>query len=764
MSMPLKPSKAEAQRFLNMLDPGGEFTFQTFDDNQVRKNPRLANIFHGRLDEHFETLARLNEQGAGVFVVVNETNLKGRKKSDVERVRACFVDLDGAPIDPVLNHTVEPTIVVESSGNRWHAYYLCSDMPRNDFTSMQRAIADEFNGDRSCCDLPRVMRVPGFFHQKVKSEVHSEPFMTRIESAFPSLSYTHAELLEAFQIVDGPVVDRTEDKLFNGGNADPGAIREALTYINPEPRENWVKVGHAMKSADLNLLAPYLEWSRGDLTGHKPYNYVNDADVITAWNSYSPERIGIGALFAMAKDSGYVATRRKTDLRLGTQIEVAALLCSEISAESSATLVHSEGTFWTYCATHWVEISHSELRKRIHKLDGTPYGDKKSLRVSSSFIDGAIKEMAAMADSPDFFDARERGVNLCNGFVKISAVGEISLEPHSPDHRQRFLMSQEWCPHLCEVSDGLLQKLLFGSFGEEDVESHQLILEIIGAAISGINTVLPNPKAFVFHGPSAANGKSTIQAVMRHLLPRNVVACIAPADLGEPQFLATLAGCQVNLSDEISSSKAIATDRFKATVTGDPVQAKAIYREPFYFTPRALHVFSANHLPSFSGGVDNGIIRRIAVVPFNRSISEKDRIPDLATKVVEREGNLLVSLALQAAADVVALGGYTIPLKCQAATTQWFRDADPVSEWFEDGGIARHVHTAGLLVREVYVRFRQDMSNLGIQHIPGQSRFTQRLRERVESDPEWAIIRRNKGEMLFPRSLVMGVTNFPAKV
>jgi P4 family phage/plasmid primase-like protien len=372
--------------------------------------------------------------------------------------------------------------------------------------------------------------------------------------------------------------------------------------------------------------------------------------------------------------------------------------------------------------------------------------------------------MAAMADSPDFFDARERGVNLCNGFVKISADGEISLEPHSPDHRQRFLMSQEWCPHLCEVSDGLLQKLLFGSFGEEDVESHQLILEIIGAAISGINTVLPNPKAFVLHGPSAANGKSTIQAVMRHLLPRNVVACIAPADLGEPQFLATLAGCQVNLSDEISSSKAIATDRFKATVTGDPVQAKAIYREPFYFTPKALHVFSANHLPSFSGGVDNGIVRRIAVVPFNRSISEKDRIPDLATKVVEREGNLLVSLALQAAADVVARGGYTIPLKCQAATTQWFRDADPVSEWFEDGGIARHVHTAGLLVREVYVRFRQDMSNLGIQHIPGQSRFTQRLRERVESDPEWAIIRRNKGEMLFPRSLVMGVTNFPARV
>ena len=158
-----------------------------------------------------------------------------------------------------------------------------------------------------------------------------------------------------------------------------------------------------------------------------------------------------------------------------------------------------------------------------------------------------------MADTPDFFEASEKGVNLRNGFVKISASGKIGLEPHSAEHRHRFLISQEWRPELCEVPDGLLQTLLFGSFGKDDVESHQLIFEIMGAAISGINTGLSNPKAFVFHGPSAANGKSTIQAVMRHLLPRHVVACIAPADLGEPQFLATLAGCQVNLSDEISS-------------------------------------------------------------------------------------------------------------------------------------------------------------------------------------------------------------------
>lgn len=762
MSMKLQPSRAQAQRFLDLLEPGGMFAFQIIDDDKDRKRGHLSKVIHGTLDTHFDTLVHYNEQGAGIFVGINETDFKGRKASNVRKVRACFVDLDGAPIEPVLNHPVEPAILVESSQGRWHAYYPCSNMPLDAFTPIQHAIADAFNGDHACCDLPRVMRLPGFFHQKVQRGIRSEPFMTRIESAHDDLSYTYAELQEAFPTPEKPAVEQTDYDFGADGKADPDSIREALAFIDPGPREDWIKIGHAMKSVGSKLLALYLQWSRGDLTGRKPHNYINDDDVIAAWESFTPDRIGIGAIFALAKSNGYVPTRRNNGLRLGTQIEVAALLCNEISVETSAPLVHSEGTFWGYSSTHWEEIPESALRKRTHKLDGTHYGKNSILRISRSFIDGVIREMAAMADMPDFFDARELGVNLRNGFVKISGSGKISLEPHSAEHRQRFLIAQAWRPELCEVPDGLLQTLLFGSFGKDDLESHQLILEIMGAAISGINTGLSNPKAFVFHGPSAANGKSTIMAAMRQLLPRHVVACIAPADLGEPQFLATLAGCQVNLADELSSAKAIATDRFKATVTGDQVQAKAIYKEPFTFTPRALHVFSANHLPSFSGGVDNGIVRRIVVVPFNRSIPEAERIPDLAARIIEHEGDVLVSLALQAAADVVARGAYTIPSKCEAATAQWFKDIDPVAEWFEDGGLERHVHTAGVLVRELYVRFREDMSNLGIQHIPGQSRFTQRLRERVDSDPKWDILRRNKGEMVFPRTLVTGVTSFPA--
>ena len=751
----------EARKFLTLLAPDEKFTFQTFEDNQDRKEPGLNSVRHGTLDQNFDHLVQYSEKGAGVFVVINKTDLRGRTKNNVEKVRSCFCDLDGVPIEPVLIHQLEPSILVESSEGRWHTYYIARDVPLGAFTELQHAIADAFDGDRACCDLPRVMRLPGFLHQKVKNGIRSEPFMTRIEQSHKDLVYTYEHLKKAFPPKETSTAARANSNSSGDDRTDQTALRDALSYIDPEPREDWIKVAHALKSGGPNFLPAFLEWSRGDLTSRAPRNYINDTDVIETWNSLEPNRIGIGAVFNLAKEKGYAPIGLGNALRLGSQVEVASLLCDQIKKETEAELVFSEGMFWAYRSTHWDNISESALRKRVHKLDGTIYGNRKTLRISKGFIDGIIKEMSAIADQPGFFETRDDGVNLRNGFVRIGEKGNVCLEPHSPNHRQRFLISQEWIPNLCEVPPGYFQRLLSGSFGDEDDASHQLMLEILGASICGINTKLGSPKAFVLHGPSAGNGKSTFQSLIRELLPTSVVSCIAPADLGEPQFLATLAGCQVNLTDDISSSKAIATDRFKATVTGDPVQAKAIYREPFSFIPTALHIFSANHLPSFSGGVDNGIIRRIVVVPFNRSIPDDEQISGFAKLIIEHEGDLLVSLAVQAAANVVSQGHYSLTVGSQKATDQWFKDVDPVTEWFEDGGLERHVKTAGILVRELYTRFRDDSSNLGITHIPGQSRFKQRLREKIASDPQWDIARRNKGEMLFPRSLVTKVTKFP---
>ncbi len=178
----MKPDITQAAAFLALLDssPNAQFTFQTFDDKKSGKK-FLNQCFHGTLAQHAEKLIKLNLQGAGVCVMVNEGDsvvreggASSRSSANVKRVRAVFVDLDGAPIEPVLAAALKPQIVVETSPKKYHAYWPVIDFPIERFTSIQAELAEKFTGDTSIKDLARVMRIPGFIHQK------KEPFLSKL--------------------------------------------------------------------------------------------------------------------------------------------------------------------------------------------------------------------------------------------------------------------------------------------------------------------------------------------------------------------------------------------------------------------------------------------------------------------------------------------------------------------------------------------------------------------------------------------------------
>ena len=175
-SITLTPGRIEAQAFLDDLEPDGQFTFQSFDDRDDDTKPKrrwLIEVLHGTLAVLWDRLVDLNRRGAGIFVTINRTDLTGRKKENIVAVRAVFVDLDGSPLQPILECALKPNMVIESSPGRYHAYWLCRDFPLNEFERTQGALVKRFSGDSNCMDISRVMRMPGFFHRK------GEPVMTR---------------------------------------------------------------------------------------------------------------------------------------------------------------------------------------------------------------------------------------------------------------------------------------------------------------------------------------------------------------------------------------------------------------------------------------------------------------------------------------------------------------------------------------------------------------------------------------------------------
>ncbi len=167
----LKPNPNITQQFLQAmaLSKDERITFQTFDDSEEKRSS-LARIIHGTFYHCAQRLISLNKRGAGVFWTVNRTDLRGRKAQNIVAVRALFVDLDGAPLEPVQNCAEPPDVIVESSPGRYHCYWLVSDCPLEDFGPVQKGLIKKFNADPACFDLPRVMRLPGFVHQK------KEPF------------------------------------------------------------------------------------------------------------------------------------------------------------------------------------------------------------------------------------------------------------------------------------------------------------------------------------------------------------------------------------------------------------------------------------------------------------------------------------------------------------------------------------------------------------------------------------------------------------
>lgn len=211
---------ADGGRLLAAIAGDSRISFQTFDETG---RSRQAKILHGTLKQHAEALAALNRTGASINFMVNHGDGRGRAASNVLAVRALFVDLDGAPLEPVRSFALPPHAVVQSSIGKYHAYWLVDGVELADFKPLQRVIAAAFNGDIKVSDLARVMRLPGSFHCK------AEPVLCELMELSERPRYTRAEVVEAFGLAAAPA-SNTAPKLKVLDGSIPEGERNARLF------------------------------------------------------------------------------------------------------------------------------------------------------------------------------------------------------------------------------------------------------------------------------------------------------------------------------------------------------------------------------------------------------------------------------------------------------------------------------------------------------------------------------------------------------
>lgn len=156
-TFPLQPDLLQSDMFLFWLDrSASRFTFFTADDVEeivdgvVRKrnDERLLSQLHGTLTEHWPTLAKLNQLGAGVFVTINETNQKGRKAENIVRTRGIWRE-DDAGVRLKQPLPLAPDLIVATSPGRAHEHIFIEGLSFDEHRAIMETMVERHG---SCPD------------------------------------------------------------------------------------------------------------------------------------------------------------------------------------------------------------------------------------------------------------------------------------------------------------------------------------------------------------------------------------------------------------------------------------------------------------------------------------------------------------------------------------------------------------------------------------------------------------------------------------
>lgn len=190
---------------------------------------------------------------------------------------------------------------------------------------------------------------------------------------------------------------------------------------------------------------------------------------------------------------------------------------------------------------------------------------------------------------------------------------------------------------------------------------------------------------FFLHG-CGQNGKGVFSETVKRLL--GDYGQTAPESLftrdrnsSATNDVARLAGCRLAIAAELDEGSAFAESRIKALTGGDTITARFLHREFFDFTPTHKFWISGNHKPAVRG-TDAGIWRRLRLVPFNVRISDENKDPALAEKLLAEMPGIL-NWALAGCLDW-RRRGLVAPECVRAATETYRREEDVIGQFLDD--------------------------------------------------------------------------------
>jgi putative DNA primase/helicase len=281
-------------------------------------------------------------------------------------------------------------------------------------------------------------------------------------------------------------------------------------------------------------------------------------------------------------------------------------------------------------------------------------------------------------------DAHDMSLGVANGVINLKTG---KLRAASPGDRITR--------HSPVVFDASATCPLFVNFLNQVTDGNKPLItylqRVVGYCLTG-NTA--EQCLFFLYG-NGANGKSTFLTVIKELLGTDLArqtpseTLMARKNSSATNDIARLIGVRVVIANEVEDGSLLAESLVKQMTGGEALTARFLYGEFVEFLPKFKLFIAGNHKPTIRGR-DQGIWRRIRLIPFEVTIAPGQRDKHLQTKLrAELPG--ILNWALKGCL-AWQKRGLSQPQQVDDAVQAYRSEMDLLGQWVADACVSGPAH------------------------------------------------------------------------
>jgi len=355
------------------------------------------------------------------------------------------------------------------------------------------------------------------------------------------------------------------------------------------------------------------------------------------------------------------------------------ILCIEqllnIAKSNKWGLCKKNGFIYVYNGSYWNELDKEQFQYFLGNV-ALKMGVEKFKGKIHSFKEELFKQFMADAYLPTPPINRNNVlINLLNGTFELSPKKQFLRGFEQSD----FITHQLPFEYDPEAQAPLFQKYLDEVL--PDTNKQRVLAEYAGYIFTKTN-VLKLEKMLILYG-SGANGKSVFFEIINALLGFDNVSNYSLQSLTDDKgyHRAKIANKLVNYASEINGK--LEADIFKQMASGEPIDARLPYGEPFIIHDYAKLIFNCNELPKDVEHT-NAFFRRFMIIGFDVTIPEHKQDKELSKKIVNNELSGVFNWILQGLDRILKQKNFS---KCDAvdnARATYEKQSDSVQLFIDE--------------------------------------------------------------------------------